>query len=166
MFQPFSNLDFISIPLGQYIENHLKLGHRVRKPPHIFAVNYFLQDAEGRYLTGKDAKRVWLQWMDLRIHTEIEAIRTPTGFIPHYGDLRKLFRKVLRKDYSKEAYTEQFTTRVRMLLEKLERIEGIYRETVPEAPAALYRILDEQRTRLKDSQEQYGDNIPPESFLR
>ncbi len=165
MFQPFSNLDFISIPLGQYIENHLKFGNRVLKPPRIFAVNYFQQNEEGKYLTGKDAKRVWLQWMDLRIHDEVDAIRTPTGFIPRYDDLKKLFKDILNKDYLLREYAEQFTLRVPNLLEKLERIEKIYRETVSDTPLALYRYFDEQRERLKKAQLQFGDYIRPESFL-
>jgi len=164
MFQPFSNLDFISIPLGQYIENHLKFGNRVSKPPRIFAVNYFQQNAEGKYLTGKDAKRVWLQWMDLRIHNEVDAIQTPTGLAPRYDDLKRLFKEILNRDYSPEEYTEQFTLRVPNLLEKTERIEKIYRETVPDAPTKLYAILNEQRERLKEAQRQYGDYIRPESF--
>ena len=166
MFQPFSNLDFISIPLGQYIENHLKFGHRAHKAPRIFAVNYFQQNADGKYLTGKDAKRVWLQWMEHRIHDDVDAIRTPIGFIPKYDDIKRLFREVLKKDYSKEEYNEQFSIRVRKLLEKLERIEKIYRETVPDTPAALYRIIDEQRGRLTEARLQLGDEITPESFLK
>jgi len=165
MFQPFSNLDFISIPLGQYIENHLKFGNRVSNPPCIFAVNYFQQNAEGKYLTGKDAKRVWLQWMDLRIHDEVDAIQTPTGLVPRYNDLKRLFKEILNKDYSPEEYAEQFTLRVPNHLEKIERIEKIYRETVPDAPMKLYTHLNEQRERLKKAQAQYGDYIPPESFL-
>ncbi|MFW9959824.1 MAG: phosphoenolpyruvate carboxykinase (GTP) [Candidatus Thorarchaeota archaeon] len=165
MFQPFSNLDFISIPLGQYIENHLKFGNLVSKPPRIFAVNYFQQNAEGKYLTSKDAKRVWLQWMDLRIHDEVSAIQTPTGLLPRFDDLKRLFKEILIRDYSPEEYTEQFTLRVPNLLEKTERIETIYRETVPDAPTKLYTLLNEQRERLMKAQRQYGDYIRPESFL-
>jgi len=164
-FQPFSNLDFISIPLGQYIENHLNFGNRVPKPPRIFAVNYFQQDADGNYLTGKDAKRVWLQWMELRIHDEVDAIRTPTGLIPKYNDLKRLFREILNRDYSMEEYIEQFTLRAPKQIEKLERIEKIYRETVPDTPLALYSLLDEQRMRLKEAQLQHGNQIRPESFV-
>ena len=161
MFQPFSNLDFISIPLGQYIKNHLKFGENVRDPPRIFAVNYFLQDAEGNYLTAKDAKRVWLQWMENRIHSEAEAIKTPIGNIPKYYDLKRLFKEVLSQDYSIEAYEEQFKIRTPELLNKLERIEKIYRETVPDAPSELFKQLMEQHNRLKHIQQQNGDYIPP-----
>jgi phosphoenolpyruvate carboxykinase (GTP) len=165
MFQPFSNLDFISIPLGQYIENHLKFGNRARKPPRVFAVNYFQQNAEGKYLTGKDAKRVWLQWMELRMHDEIDAIRGPTGLIPKFDDLKRLFKEILKKNYSMEEYVEQFTLRVPKLIEKLERIEKIYRETVPDTPLKLYKLLDEQKEGLKQARIRFGDNIRPDSLV-
>ncbi|MCK4567557.1 MAG: phosphoenolpyruvate carboxykinase (GTP), partial [Candidatus Thorarchaeota archaeon] len=144
-FQPFSNLDFISIPLGQYIKNHLKFGKNVSKQPCIFAVNYFQQDENDNYLTKKDAKRVWLQWMELRIHGEVEAIKTPTGYIPKYDDLQKLFKETLSQDYLHADYVTQFTIRVLELLAKIERIEKIYRDTVPDAPEELSILLNEQR---------------------
>jgi len=163
-FQPFSNLDFISIPLGQYIKNHLKFGKNIQKQPCIFSVNYFQQDENGDYITGKDAKRVWLQWMDLRIYGEVDAIKTPTGCIPKYDDLAKLFKEALNQDYSYEDYVTQFTIRVPELLSKIERIEKIYRDTVPDAPAELFSLLDEQRKRLKEAQAILGDYIAPEKF--
>ncbi|MGY5871832.1 MAG: phosphoenolpyruvate carboxykinase (GTP) [Candidatus Thorarchaeota archaeon] len=163
-FQPFSNLDFLSIPLGQYIKNHLKFGKTVRNQPCIFAVNYFQQDENEDYITGKDAKRVWLQWMDLRIHEEVDAIRTPTGFIPIYDDLKKLFKEHLNQDYSHEDYVTQFTIRVPESIEKIDRIEKIYHETVPDTPEELYTLLAEQRDRLKKAQVTYGNHIPPEKF--
>lgn len=164
MFQPFSNLDFLSIPLGKYIKNHLEFGTNVRNRPLIFAVNYFQQDEDGNYLTGKDAKRVWLQWMDLRIHGEVDAIRTPIGFIPFYNDLKQLFKDHLNQDYSHENYITQFTIRIPELLAKIDRIEKIYRETVPDTPEDLYSYLTEQRDRLKNAQVSYGNYILPETF--
>jgi phosphoenolpyruvate carboxykinase (GTP) len=163
-FQPFSNLDFVSIPLGKYIQNHLDFGENVSKQPCIFAVNYFQQDEEGNYLTKKNAKRVWLQWMDLRIHGEAEALETPTGYIPLYADLKRLFKKHLKEDYSLEDYTRQFTIRVPELIAKIDRIEKVYRETVPDTPKELFSILQDQKERLVETQKKFGDYIPPEMF--
>ena len=163
-FNPFSNLDFLSIPLGEYISNHLKFGKNVRNQPSIFSVNYFQQDENDNYLTEKDAKRVWLQWMDLRIHGEAEAIQTPIGFIPLYDDLKNLFKEHLNQDYSHEDYVTQFTIRVPELLAKIERIEKIYLETVPDTPNELYTLLAEQKDRLKKAQNEFGNYIHPEKF--
>ncbi|MBN2228442.1 MAG: phosphoenolpyruvate carboxykinase (GTP) [Candidatus Thorarchaeota archaeon] len=164
MFQPFSNLDFISIPLGQYIKNHLKFGKSAQNPPRIFAVNYFQQNAEGQYITGKDAKRVWLNWMDRRIHGEVEAIKTPIGYIPRYEDLKMLFREILNKTYAESDYIEQFSIRVPELLEKIDRIEKIYHETVPDAPLELSDALSEQRVRLIEVEKIHGECIAPNKF--
>jgi phosphoenolpyruvate carboxykinase (GTP) len=163
-FQPFSNLDFVSIPLGRYIQDHLAFGAKTSSPPHIFGVNYFLEDSEGRFLTGKDAKRVWLQWMDLRIHREADALETPTGFTPLYDDLQALFREHMNQDYSEDDYRRQFTIRVPELLAKIDRIEGTYRGSVPDAPQVLYEILSEQRVRLDAARQQFGDYIPPDQW--
>jgi len=164
-FNPFSNLDFLSIPLGEYINNHLKFGKKVRNQPIIFAVNYFQQDENENYLTEKSAKRIWLQWMDLRIHGEAEAIKTPIGFIPLYEDIKNLFKEHLNQDYSHEDYVTQFTIRIPELIAKMERIEKIYRETVPDTPNELFTHLEEQKIRLKETQEKFGNYISPEKFV-
>ncbi|MHA1902851.1 MAG: phosphoenolpyruvate carboxykinase (GTP) [Candidatus Thorarchaeota archaeon] len=163
-FQAFSNMDFISIPLGRYIKNHLDFGkHGV--VPKIFSVNYFQKDKEGNYITDKMDKRVWLQWMDLRIHSEVDAIKTPVGYIPKFEDLKQLFIQHLEKDYTREQYDEQFTIRVPELLAKIERIVKVYRDSVSDAPTILFKLLNEQKQRLLDVQEALGDCILPEKFI-
>ncbi|NHI88009.1 MAG: phosphoenolpyruvate carboxykinase (GTP) [Candidatus Thorarchaeota archaeon] len=164
MFQPFSNLDFISIPLGKYIQNHLDFVKDATKVPLIFSVNYFLKNKQGDFITDKLDKTVWLKWMELRVHNEVDAIETPTGFIPVYDDLKELFQCHLDKEYSREDYVLQFETRVPELLDKINRIEKIYKDTVSDAPKALFDVLEEQRSRLLDAQMRLGDCISPLKF--
>lgn len=163
-FNLMSNLDFLSIPLGKYIENNLDFGADLNEPPLIFGVNYFLKDKDGNFLNEKTDKRVWLKWMELRVHKEIGAIKTPTGYIPKYEDLKRLFREVLNKDYSKEDYVKQFTLRVPENLAKIDRITNIYKTKVLDAPEILFKVLEEQRKRLAKAKEEYGDYIPPDKF--
>jgi phosphoenolpyruvate carboxykinase (GTP) len=164
-FQPFSNLDFISIPLGKYIQNHLDFVKDVKKVPLIFSVNYFQTDKDGDFISDKLDKTVWLKWMELRVHGEVDAIQTPTGFIPIYEDLKELFQQHLDKEYSREEYNILFSIRVPELLEKIERIESIYRETVLDTPRILFDLLNEQRNRLLESQHALGDCILPSSIV-
>jgi phosphoenolpyruvate carboxykinase (GTP) len=164
-FQPFSNLDFASIPIGKYIENHLEFGKDAEELPQIFSVNYFLKDEDGNFITDKLDKIVWLKWMELRVHSEIDAIKTPTGYIPKYENLQELFQCHLDKDYTREEYDLQFTIRVPELLAKIERIEKVYRETVSDTPQALFDLLEEQRTRLFETQKELGDCILPSSMV-
>lgn len=162
-YNPMANLDFLSIPVGKYIQHHLNF-IKGAKPPPIFGVNYFLKDKEGEFLNEKTDKAVWLRWMELRSHGEVEAIRTPTGLIPKYEDLKGLFKQVLKKNYTKEEYTEQFKLRVPESLEKIERITIIYKTKVHDTPAIVFRVLEEQRKRLEDARKKFGDYIPPDKF--
>jgi phosphoenolpyruvate carboxykinase (GTP) len=56
---PMANMDFIVIPLVNYIRNHIDFGRRQRKLPLVFAVNYFLKD-NGEFINSKLDKKVWL----------------------------------------------------------------------------------------------------------
>ncbi|MDI7267864.1 MAG: phosphoenolpyruvate carboxykinase (GTP) [Myxococcota bacterium] len=159
-FNPMSNLDFLSMPIGAYVAMHLEFGKGLRNPPRIFSVNYFLKDGRGEYLTGKLDKRVWLQWMELRCHGEVGSIRMPTGFIPRYEDLEPLFRRHLGKDYSRDEYSRQFAIRVPELLAKCDRITEIYRAE-REVPGVLLDVIARQRERLDALRASKGDYVSP-----
>ncbi|MBN1455223.1 MAG: phosphoenolpyruvate carboxykinase (GTP) [Methanomicrobia archaeon] len=161
---PMSNLDFLAIPLGAYVAGHLRFGAALPNPPRIFSVNYFIRDKRGNFLNDKTDKAVWLKWMERRVHSEVEAILTPTGFIPRYEDLKELFAAVLNKRYAEPAYRQQFTVRVAENLARIERVERFYRTTVPDTPPTLYAVLDEQRARLEAARKRYGAYIPPSAF--
>jgi phosphoenolpyruvate carboxykinase (GTP) len=157
--------DFISIPFGQNICNNLEFGKKLEKAPIVFGVNYFLRDKDnGKFLNDIQDKHVWIKWMELRVHDEVEAIKAPTGYLPKYEDLRKLFSQVLGKDYDKEDYDKQFTIRVPENLAKIERVQRFYQENVSDTPLELFGILYLQRERLREAKERFGDYITPESF--
>jgi phosphoenolpyruvate carboxykinase (GTP) len=126
-------------------------------------VNYFLKDTEGNFLNEKADKSVWLKWAELRSHGEVEAIKTPTGYLPQYQDLKRLFKEVLNKDYPKEAYHKQFTIRIPENLAKTERITKIY-NNVAHTPKEVFRVLEEQRERLLAARKKQGDYIIPEQL--
>ena len=158
VFNPMSNIDFLSMPVGSYVRRHLEFPEGLDHTPIIFAVNYFQRDHKGDYLTGMHDKRVWAKWMERRVHREADAIETPTGHIPLYEDLKALFKSVLDKDYSREQYVEQFSCRVSENLAKLDRIEAIYRDAA-DTPADVFEVLAEQRARLQEAQAKFGDRI-------
>ena len=160
-FNLMSNLDFLSIPLGQYIQNNLDFVKNIKNPPLVFSVNYFLKDKQGNYLNGIADKKIWILWAELRVHGDVDAIETPTGLIPKYDDLAKLFKDHLNQDYTRQAYIQQFTIRIPEMLAKFDRIEKIYKEKVADTPQLLYDIFDKARTRLKQAQQKSGDYISP-----
>jgi phosphoenolpyruvate carboxykinase (GTP) len=162
VFNPMSNIDFLSIPIGQYIKDNLKFGRNLKHhAPRIFSVNYFLKDNAGNWLNHKNDKAIWLKWMELRVNDDVEAIKTPTGSIPYFEDLERLFKEVLNKTYTKEDYIKQFTTRIPENLSKIERMKEIYTERVEDTPDILFEVLDEQKERLIEYQEEFGDYISP-----
>ncbi|MBW2974299.1 phosphoenolpyruvate carboxykinase (GTP) [Candidatus Woesearchaeota archaeon] len=160
---PMANMDFLVIPLGVYIEKHLKFGEDCANTPEIFSTNYFLKK-DGRFLNGKLDKKVWLLWMEGRVHGEYEAIETPIGFIPKHEDLKELFKEVLDKEYTVDDYADQFSIKVQRYLDKLDRIEAIYKEE-DNVPDTFIKQLDEQRQRLLEAKEKFGkDVISPSEF--
>lgn len=158
---PMSNLDFLSIPLGRYIANHLKVGTELQDPPRIFSVNYFLRDSAGKFVNDKTDKAVWLKWMERRSYGEVGSIKTPTGLIPKYEDLKKLFKVVLDKAYSEEDYSKQFTVRIAENVAKIDRVESFYKREVTDTPQEVFTVLNEQRKRLIKAREEYGDYVSP-----
>jgi phosphoenolpyruvate carboxykinase (GTP) len=161
-FNPMSNLDFLSIPLKDYINANLDFAKDLEKEPSIFAVNYFLKDKDGNFLNSREDKKVWYKWAELRVHGDVGAIDAPTGLIPKYEDLKKLFKEVINKDFTKEDYNEQFKIRVKENIAKIDRIEEIYRTQVVDAPKVVFDVLEAQRERLNSAREKYGDYIKPE----
>jgi phosphoenolpyruvate carboxykinase (GTP) len=164
-FNLMSNLDFLSIPISKYIQANIDFGNNLEKTPLIFSVNYFLKDKDGNFLNEKTDKKVWYKWAELRINKEVEAIKTPTGYIPKYDDLKRLFEEVLNKDYSLVDYNEQFKVRIPENLAKIERIKNIYETQVINTPKILFDTLEEQRKRLISTQEKLGDYITPDKFV-
>ena len=160
---PMSIRDFLSIPLGQYLKNYLEFGERLKKVPLVFGVNYFLKDLQtGKFLNHRRDKHVWVKWMELRVHGEVDAIKIPTGLIPEYEDLRRLFAEVLGKEYTEEDYRKQFTVRVRENLEKVQRVRNFWKK-VFDTPPELFEVLNQQERRLLDALS-LGEYIPPDKF--
>ena len=159
-FNIMANQDFVSIPLGQYIQNNLDFATGVDSVPPIFSTNYFLKE-DGEFLNGKLDKMVWLLWAELRVNGDVEAIKTPTGWIPKYEDLAPLFKEKLNKDYTQKEYVQQFSIRTANMLAKYDRVEAIYKEKVDDTPQLVYDTFDAIRKRLKDLQAAKGDSVSP-----
>jgi phosphoenolpyruvate carboxykinase (GTP) len=159
-FNPMSNLDFLAASLDTYLQKYLEFAAVLARPPAIFAVNYFLKGPDGNYLNSMLDKKVWMLWIEERVNGEVGALTTPTGLIPLYKDLHRLFWEALGVDYTEAHYLEQFKLRVPEQLAKLERIEAVYRQEWG-IPEILFSTLEEQRKRLSDVRDDFGDYISP-----
>ncbi len=159
---PMANRDFISVPLGKYLGNHLKFVEDLKEEPTIYATNYFIKGEDGKYLNDKLDKKVWILWAEGRVNGEFDAIETPIGKIPKYEDLKDLFVKHLDKGYTKEDYVKQFSIRAKKYLEKMDRMLKFYRSV--DVPAELVSEIEAQVKRLEAAREKFGDVISPDKF--
>ncbi len=163
-FNPMSNLDFLSIPIGRYIDINIKFGQALENQPKVFGVNYFLKGSDGKFLNKKADKRAWLKWMELRVNNDVGAIDIETGFIPKYDDLRDIFNEIFNSEYALEDYNKQFTLRIPENISKIDRILKIYKGLGEETPEILFTILSKQKEKLKVLRDKKGDYITPKSF--
>ncbi len=143
---PMAIVDFLSVPLGQYLDNYFKFGAALKQPPKIFAVNYFLKE-NGEYLNHKTDKKVWLLWMEGRVHGEYEAIKSPIGFLPRFEHIAALFKQVFGREYPRGLYQKEFTLRADKLLARLGRTKAYY-QAEKNIPEELFQQIERQRQRL------------------
>ncbi|MBM3249218.1 MAG: phosphoenolpyruvate carboxykinase (GTP), partial [Candidatus Omnitrophica bacterium] len=139
-----------------------EFGKRLKRCPFVFGVNYFLRDLKtGEFLNDRRDKHVWIKWMELRVHNEVDAIKSPTGWIPKYEELRQIFQQVRQQEYTQENYKSEFTIRVPENLAKLERVEKFYRQNISDVPQEIFRVIQEQRERLLKAKKEFGEYISP-----
>ncbi len=157
---PMANLDFVVVPFGSYIKKHIDFEKQINKVPKIFRTNYFLKE-NGAFLNEKLDKKVWLLWMEGRVHNEYEAIETPIGYIPEYRDLKKLFSDILDRQYSESDYEKQFALRCKNFIESISRVEKVFEEE-PGIPGSFLEQIKNQKDSLNKIIERFQkDYITP-----
>jgi phosphoenolpyruvate carboxykinase (GTP) len=154
-----SNMDFLSMSVGRYIQNNLDFAKEIKRPK-VFGTNYF-RKKDGKFLNGKLDKGVWIRWMELRVHGDAEAIDAGYGLIPKYEDLKILFKDVRGEDYTEEQYIAQFTLNIPEIIAKIDRIEEIYSTKVTDTPETMTKLMKEERARLEALRAEKGDYITP-----
>ncbi len=163
-FNPSSNLDFLCVPIGDYIDMQLDFKDKLSDVPKIFSVNYFLE-GRGRRIPKRHKGQAGLDEVDgLTLPGRGRRHPDASGKIPKYEDLKRLFREVHDKEYTREEYRRQFTLRIPEHLEKIDRMVETYENRVKNTPQSLYDKLEEQRKRLEEAREKHGDYLSPETF--
>lgn len=168
--QPWANEPFIPGPLADYMDAQFTFfnSEKLAYEPIIAGLNYFLTEGarggEGKELLGeKQDVTVWLGWLERMAHEEVEAIETPIGYIPRYGDLSALFAEI-DKTYPKELYDKQFALYVDNILARIELQEEAYREE-KNVPPRLFEIYEEQREGLEALKATYGPIVSVEQVI-
>ncbi|HEC34288.1 MAG TPA: phosphoenolpyruvate carboxykinase (GTP) [Chloroflexi bacterium] len=168
--QPWANEPFIPGPLADYMDAQFAFFNsaKLKNKPLMAGLNYFLtheaRGGEGSGLLGeKRDVKVWLGWLERRAHGEVEAIETPIGLIPQYGDLKRLFAEI-GKEYPKELYDKQFAFYVDNILARIDLQEEAYRKD-KDIPAKLFEVYAEQRRGLKALRAKYGPIVSVEQLI-
>ncbi len=171
---PWANAPFIPGPLGDYMKvqfeffNSDKIADDMR--PIMAGLNYFLTHearggTEGKKLLGeKRDVRVWLGWLELLAHKEIDVIETPVGFIPKYGDLKDLFKSKIDKEYPEDLYNMQFSLYIDNIVGRIDLQTEAYRkdERIPER---IFEIYEEQKKDLLALKEKHGSVVSPAQLI-
>ena len=161
--QPWANAPFIPGALADYMQaqfiffNSKKFTDEAK--PVMAGLNYFLthenRGSNGSGLLGekKDVK-VWLGWLELFAHGDVEAIDTPVGYLPKYEDLKNLFNEI-NKEYPKDLYDMQFAIYTDNILDRIELQKTAYSKEEG-IPQQLFDVYEEQKTALLALKEKFG----------
>jgi phosphoenolpyruvate carboxykinase (GTP) len=168
--QPWANEPFIPGPLADYMHGQFAFfnSDKLKIKPIMAGLNYFLthgaRGGDGSKLLGeKRDVKVWLGWLELRVHGEVDAIDTPIGSIPKYQDLEKLFAGI-GKEYPRELYDKQFAFYVDNILARIALQEEAYRKEKG-IPAKLFEVYEEQRKGLEALRARYGSIVLAEQLV-
>lgn len=168
--QPWANEPFIPGPLADYMVAQFKFynSSKLTKKPLISGINYFLtwgnrgEPEKGKKLLGeKRDVKVWLSWLERRAHGEVKAYETPIGFLPLYDDLKKLFKELIDKEYTRDLYDRQFSLYIDNLINRLNVQKEAYKKE-KNVPERLFQVYDEQLAGLEEMKAKYGAIVKPE----
>ena len=170
--QPWANAPFIPGALSDYMDaqfkffNSNKLSDTGR--PIMAGLNYFLthqnRGGDSRDLLGeKRDVKVWLGWLELFAHGDLEAIETAIGYIPKYEDLKKLFSGI-NKEYPKSLYDKQFAFYVDRIINRIDLQTDAYSKE-ENLPPQLFKVYQEWKTALQALKEKYGSIVGPQQLI-
>jgi len=167
--QPWANAPFTPGPLGDYMDSQFTFfgSEKISKSniPILAGLNYFLTEearggASGKLIGEKKDVKVWLGWLERRVHNEVEVIISPIGLLPKYEDLKVLFKELIDKEYTEDLYEKQFSLYIDNIVSRIDmQIEAYGKEK--NVPEKLFQILDEQKEGLLKLRDAYGPVVKP-----
>jgi len=141
---PMAMKPFCGYNFGDYWAHWLKLGATLTQPPQIFHVNWFRQDAAGKFLwPGYGENLRVLSWILERCSGRAGAVDTPIGHMPHVSDLN-----TEGLDISRAALEELIAVPHAAWRQEVADLRTYLRSYGARLPAALISELDAIERRL------------------
>ncbi len=137
---PMAMLPFCGYDMGRYFGHWLEMQKSIANPPKIFQVNWFRQDANGRFLwPGFGENTRVLKWVIDRAHGRVGAQETVLGWVPKAGhlDLHGLDIPAERVNEATAIHLDEWKTEFELQSELFDKL----RETMPEALVLQRRLL-------------------------
>jgi phosphoenolpyruvate carboxykinase (GTP) len=144
---PFAMLPFCGYHMGDYFAHWLRIGTMTEaaKLPRLYYVNWFRQDANGRFLwPGYGENSRVLKWVFERVSGQGKAVETPIGNLPASAALDMTGLQV-----SADAMQTLLTVDAEGWLAEIPLIKQHYDQFGDRLPAALRQELAELEQRLK-----------------
>jgi phosphoenolpyruvate carboxykinase (GTP) len=139
-FDPMAMLPFCGYNMADYFAHWLAIGKNTDAAnlPHIFFVNWFRRDQDGRFLwPGYGENSRVLKWVFERIDGDADAVETPIGLLPADGALDLTGLEIAPDDLA--ALTSLDTDGWR---DAVPQIQTHYAQFGPKLPAQLTTQLD------------------------
>lgn len=143
-FDPMAMLPFCGYNMGYYFKHWLKMGKKMKSPPRIFHVNWFRVDEQGKFVWPGFGENIRvLEWILKRCNNEVEAVKTPIGYIPKIEDINleglDLSREVLKELFviDKKEWREE----MRRQRDFLDTLKGFLPKEILQEYSALTKRL-------------------------
>lgn len=141
---PMAMLPFCGYSMCRYFEHWINVGAKTVHTPRIFHVNWFRQDADGKYLwPGFSANLNVLQWITERLQGRVGGRPSAIGILPIVGDL-----DISILDVSPETMEILSEVDAEVWLEELKSIETFFASLGDDIPVELLDQIDTIRLSL------------------
>jgi CBS domain-containing protein len=142
-YDPFAMLPFRGIDAGASFEQWLKLASSLTVTPRIFRVNWFLKDAQGKFVWPGFGENIRvIDWMMRRVKGLATARPTPLGLVPARDDF------ALPNDMAPSAYDTLFDAHRDIGLREAASKRRYLTSLGSSVPAALHAEIASEEKRL------------------